>query len=323
MNTRFLKLAAIGALALGTLNAWAQDFPNRPIRLIVPFAAGGVTDVVTRAIAKAMSENLHQSVVVENRTGSGGNIGAEAIARSAPDGYTVGIVTNGTMAANRALYSKMPFDSEKDFTHITGLFSVPYMITVHPSLGVTNIQQLIKLLKDNPDKYSFAHGGMGTAAHFAGQGFVSAIQANVGAVGYRGEAPAITDVLSNHVPVGVGSFSSIGPHYKSGSLLVLAVMSKQRIPQMPNVPTLDESGLKGFDIGPWFGLSGPAGIPQAAVERIYAAAVASLKSPDVVKVIHDIGGNTVGNSPQEFSLFIKNEIPRWAALVKKSGVKVE
>jgi len=323
MNTRLLKLVTSVAITLSAVSVWAQDFPNKPIRLIVPFSAGGVTDVVSRALAKAMSENLKQPVVVENRTGGGGNIGADLIAKSAPDGYTVGIVTNGTMAANKALYSKLTFDSEKDFTHISLLFSVPYMVAVHPSIGVNNIQELITLLKANPGKYSFAHGGMGTAAHFAGQGFVSAIKANVGAVAYRGEAPAVSDVLGGHVPVGVASFSSIGPYYKSGALRVLALTSNHRMSQMPDVPTLAESGLKDFEIQPWFGISGPAGIPPAIVQRLHAAAVAGLKHPDVTKVIGDIGGNQIGNTPTEFSGFIKSEIPRWAALVKESGVKID
>lgn len=323
MNNRLLKLVTFGAITLSAVSASAQDFPKKPIRLIVPFAAGGVTDVVSRALAKAMSENLKQPVVVDNRTGAGGNIGADLIAKSVPDGYTVGIVTNGTMAANRALYSKLSYDSEKDFTHVSLLFSVPYMVAVHPSIGVNNIQELVALLKANPGKYSFAHGGTGTAQHFAGQGFVSAIKANVAAVAYRGEAPAIADVLGGHVPIGVASFSSIGPHYKSGALRVLAVTSKHRMAQMPNVPTLAESGLKDFEIQPWFGISGPAGIPPDIVRRLHAAAVEGLKSPDVTKVIGDIGGNEIGNTPTEFAGFIKSEIPRWAALVKESGVKID
>jgi len=301
----------------------AQAYPAKPIRLIIPYAPGGVTDVISRAIANKMGEHLKQTIVVENRTGAGGNIGTDLVAKAAPDGYTLGIGTNGPLAANKTLYAKLAYEPEKDFTPVTLLFTVPYAIVVHPTLGVDNVAGLIALLQTNPGKYSFAHGGVGTAAHFAGQRFVSMANVQAAGVGYKGEAPAVADVLGGHVPIGVASFSSLLPHVKSGRLRALAVTSKQRSALVPNVPTVAESGLTGYEIEPWFGLVGPAGIPVEIVQKIHAAAIASLKSPEVASAVAGIGGSVVGNAPTDFGAFIRTEGPRWGALVKEAGVKAD
>ncbi len=322
MRKKNMFLLATGLVAaFCTTAAQAQDYPHKPIRLIVPYAAGGVTDVISRAIARQMSEQLKQVVVVDNRTGAGGNIGTDMIAKAAPDGYTIGIVTNGPMAANKTLYSHLPYNPETDFTPITLLFTVPYMVFVHPSLGVNNVQELVKLLKANPGKYSYAHGGIGTAQHFAGEQFATMASLKLNAIGYKGEAPAVSDVLGGHVPIGISSYTSIGSHYKSGGLRIVAVTTQQRSPLLPDVPTLDESGLKGYEVYPWFGLAGPAGMPPEVAKKLHEATVASLKSPEVQKAVGDIGGTTGGNSPQDFARFISSEIPRWGEMVKQSGAK--
>lgn len=323
MANRISAFLAAGLLLLVVTRTGAQEFPSKPVRMIVPYAAGGVTDVISRSVAKQMGEHLKQPVVVENRTGAGGNIGTDLIAKAAPDGYTVGIVTNGPMAANKTLYAKLPYDPEKDFSPITLLFTVPYMVVVHPSLGVKNIEELIRLLKANPGKYSYAHGGVGTAQHFAGEQFASTAQVKLSSVGYKGEAPAVSDVLGGHVPIGIASYASVGHHLKSGDLRAVAVTTSQRSELLPDVPTLAESGLPGYEVYPWFGLAGPAGLPPAILKRLHEAAVASLKSPEVRKALGDIGGATGGNAPQDLARFISSEIPRWGAMVKQSGAKAE
>ncbi|WP_158238227.1 Bug family tripartite tricarboxylate transporter substrate binding protein [Pollutimonas nitritireducens] len=323
MNRRILILAAAALLATTSVNAGESDYPNKPIRMIVPYAAGGVTDVISRAVANQMAKQLNQPVVVENRTGAGGNIGTDLIAKSTPDGYVVGIATNGPMAANKTLYSSLNYDPEKDFSPVTLLFSIPYLLFVHPSVEADNIHELISLVKANPGKYNYAHGGVGTAQYFAGERFVSMAGVKLGSIAYRGEAPAVVDVLGGHVPIGIASYTSVGPHLATGSLRVLAVTSKQRSALLTKVPTLDESGLTGYEVQPWFGLAGPAGMPADVIQKLHAAAVASLTSSEVSKAVTDIGGATVSNSPQEFSDFISSEIPRWAAMAKESGAKIE
>lgn len=323
MANRISAFLVVGLLLLVATRLGAQEFPSKPVRMIVPYAAGGVTDVISRSVAKQMGEYLKQPIVVENRTGAGGNIGTDLIAKAAPDGYTVGIVTNGPMAANKTLYSKLPYDPEKDFSPITLLFTVPYMVVVHPSLGVKNIEELIRLLKANPGKYSYAHGGVGTAQHFAGEQFASSAEVKISSIGYKGEAPAVSDVLGGHVPIGIASYASVGHHIKSGDLRAVAVTTSQRSELLPNVPTLAESGLPGYEVYPWFGLAGPAGLPPAISKRLHEAAVASLKSPEVRKAVSDIGGATGGNASQDFARFISSEIPRWGAMVKQSGAKAE
>jgi tripartite-type tricarboxylate transporter receptor subunit TctC len=318
------KILGLLAAALLASSAFAQGaYPNKPIRLVVPYAPGGVTDVVSRTIAKQMGEHLKQTILVENKTGAGGNIGTEAVAKAAPDGYTVGIGTNGPLAANKSLFTKMPFDAEKDFVPVTLLFTVPYVVFVHPSLGVSDVNGLVNVLKANPGKYSVAHGGVGTAAHFAGQRFVSMAKVEAGQIGYKGESPAVNDVLGGHVPIGVASFGSVMPHLKAGTLRAVAVTSAKRSALLANVPTLDESGLKGYEIEPWFGLVGPAGMPADVVAKLHEAALAALKSPEVMNAVGGIGGATVGNTPAQFTEFIRKEGPRWAQLVKESGVKAE
>lgn len=319
---QLLATALLGASLLAS-PVVAQTYPAKPIRLVVPYATGGVTDVISRAIANKMSENLKQTIVVENRTGAGGNIGTELVSKATPDGYTLGIGTNGPLAANKTLYAKLPYDPEKDFTPITVLFTVPYALVVHPSLNVDNVAGLIALLQANPGKYSFAHGGVGTAAHFAGQRFVSMAKVQAAGIGYKGESPAVNDMLGGHVPIGVASFSSLMPHIKSGALKAVAVTSSRRSTLLPSTPTLAEAGLAGYEVEPWFGLVGPAGMSVDVVQRLHAAALASLRSPEVANAVSGIGGSVVGNSPVDFGAFIRTEIPRWGAMVKEAGVKPE
>ncbi|MGV3654808.1 MAG: Bug family tripartite tricarboxylate transporter substrate binding protein [Noviherbaspirillum sp.] len=318
MVTAFCMMAGAAGVSFG-----AQDYPNKPIRLVVPYSAGGVTDTIARELANKMSEALKQHVIVENRTGAGGNIAAEAVARAPADGYTIFFGANGPLAANKTLYAKLNYDPEKDFSPITLLTSVPYLLAVHPKLGVEDLQGLIRLLKANPGKYTFASGGTGTAQHFAGEMFKSMAGLEIQHVAYKGEAPALNDLMGGHVPMLFASFTALLPHVKSNTLRALAVTSSKRLPQLPDVPTMSESGLSGYDIAPWFGLAGPAGMPPAVIEKIHATAVDALKSKEVQGRLASIGASTIGSSPQEFAAFIHSEIPRWAKLVRDSGARAD
>lgn len=319
------RLAAMFCVLAGTAGASfsAEDFPHKPIRLVVPYSAGGVTDTIAREMANKMSEALKQPVIVENRTGAGGNIAAEVVARASADGYTIFFGANGPLAANKTLYSRLNYDPEKDFTPITLLTSVPYLLAVHPKVGVNDLQGLINLLMANPGKYSYASGGTGTAQHFAGEMLRSMAGLNLPHVAYKGEAPALNDLVGGHVPILFASYTALFPHVKSNTLRVLAVTSTKRMQQLPDVPTMEESGLNGYYIEPWFGLVGPAGMQADVIEKIHATATGALKSKEVQSRLASIGASTIGSSPQEFSAFIRTEIPRWAKLVKDSGARAD
>jgi len=311
-------LASLAAASVG-----AQDFPNKPVRLVVPYSAGGVTDTIARELAGKMSETLQQPVIIENRTGAGGNLAAEIVARLPADGYTIMFGTNGPLAANKTLYGKLNYDPQKDFSPITLLTSVPYILAVHPKLGVNDLPGLISLLKANPGKYNFASGGTGTAQHFAGEMFKTMAGVDIQHIAYKGEAPALNDLMGGHVPMLFASFTALLPHVKANTLRALAVTSNKRVPQLPEIPTMSEAGLSGYYIEPWFGLVGPAGIPPAILEKLHASAVAALKSQEMQNRLASIGASTIGNTPQEFAAFIDSEIPRWAKLVKDSGARAD
>ncbi|SMP81791.1 Bug family tripartite tricarboxylate transporter substrate binding protein [Noviherbaspirillum suwonense] len=322
---RMYRMISVFCLTACSASAavWAQDYPARPIRLVVPYAAGGVTDRIARGVAKKMAEGLKQPVVVDNRTGAGGNIGADIVAKSAADGYTLLFATNGPLAANKSLYAKLSYDPERDFAPITLLASVPYILAVNPTLPVNSVESLVRFLKQHPGEFNYASGGTGTAQHFAGGLFKAMAGVDIGHVAYKGEAPALADVLGGHVPMLFASIPAIVPHLKTSRLHALAMTSTKRNALLPELPTLSESGLSGYSVEPWFALAGPAGLAPETVEKINAAAVAGLKSDEMKQMLASIGGTAVGNSPAEFAAFIRTEIPRWASLVKQSGATAE
>lgn len=325
MKTKLGKrLASACILAVGLAgSAVAQEYPSKPIRLIIPFAAGGPTDVLSRAFAKALSDIVKQPVVAENKGGAGGNIGVDAVVRSEPDGYTIGVATNGPLAVNVSLFGKLPYDPTKDIAPISFFAFVPNVVAAHPSLGVKDLKELIALAKANPDKYSFASGGHGTTQHLGGELLKVMAGIKLTHIAYKGEGPAMTDALGGQVPIIFSSLAAGIPNVKSGRLIPLAVTSPERNPALPDVPTVAEAGLPGYAATAWYGFIAPSGTPKEIIQKLNAASIKAVNTPEVQALLAKSGATVATGTPEEFAAFIRSEIPRWAEVVKKSGAKVD
>ena len=315
--------------ALGTLlaclasAAWAQAYPNHPIRLVVPFPAGGTTDILARDAAPKLTEALGQSVVVDNRPGAGGNIGADLVAKSAPDGYTLLMGTVGTHAINPSLYAKMPYDHVKDFAPVVLVAGVPNVLVVNPSLPVNSVADLIKLAKSKPGAINFASSGNGTSIHLSGELFKTMAGVDMTHVPYKGSAPALTDLMGGQVQVMFDNLPSSLQQIKAGKLRAIAVTSAKRSPALPDVPTIAESGLPGFEASSWFGVLAPAGTPPAIVARLNAEINKWLQSPEGKEQLLGQGAQAAGGTPEQFAAHIRAETDKWAKVVKASGAKVD
>ena len=328
MKFMLAKVSAVAALCLfAAAPALAQgdSFPSRPIRLITLTSAGGSLDLVARTISRYLPDDFGQQVYVENKVGAGGNIGADAVAKSPPDGYTIGMVTISTHGINPTLYgAKMPFDAVKDFAPVTQAANINNVVVLHPSVPAKNVQELIAYLKANPDKLSFGSAGTGTSQHLAGEMFKMMSGTKMTHVPYKGAAQAIPDLLSGVIQLMFVSAPDVVSHIKSGALRAIAVTSKDRAPAFPDLPTVAEQGLKDFDVVTWFGVVAPAGTPGTIVNRYNAAIHKILSMPDVKGKLADVGVDTVTNtSPAQFGDFIKSEIAKWQVIVKESGAKLE
>jgi tripartite-type tricarboxylate transporter receptor subunit TctC len=315
-----------GMLLLGGLlipvPAIAQPYPSKPIRLIVPYTPGGAADILARAVGARLNEAWGQPVVIENRPGAGTNLGSEIAARSAPDGYTLFMPTIAN-AINPTLFGKLTYDPVKDFAHITNLAKVPGIVVVHPSVPVKNARELIALAKTRPDQLRHGSTGIGSPHHLAGELFKTMAGVKMIHVPYKGASPALVDVVAGHIEVYFGAMVSVLPHVKSGRLRPLAVTSLRRAAVVPDLPTLDEQGLKGFETGSWFGVSAPAGTPREIIMKLHGEIVRIIKMPAVTDRIASEGADFVGNTPEEFTEFIKAEIVKWGKVVKISGAKVD
>lgn len=315
---------ALGALfACIALGASAQSYPNRPIRLVVPFPAGGTTDILARAVSQKLTEALGQAVVVDNRAGAGGNIGSDLVAKSAPDGYTLLMGTVGTHAINPSLYSKMPYDHVKDFVPVVLVAGVPNVLVVNPALPVQSVADLIKLAKDKPGTINFASSGSGTSIHLSGELFKTMAGVDMTHVPYKGSSPALTDLIGGQVQVMFDNLPSSLPQIKGGKLRAIAVTSMARAPALPGVPTINESGLPGFEASSWFGILAPAGTPAPVVARINAEVNKWLQSPDAREKLLAQGAEAAGGSPEQFGGYMRSETEKWAKVVKASGAKVD
>jgi tripartite-type tricarboxylate transporter receptor subunit TctC len=319
---KFLFAAIAFALA-GT--AQAQAWPSKPIRYIVPFAAAGTTDLLGRMVGAKLSEAFGVPVVVENKPGQAGSIGAAELARAAPDGYTLGGGTISSHAMNVSLYSKLPYDPLKDFTPITMLATLPNMLVVHPSLGVNNVAELITLLKANPDKYTFGSAGNGTSQHMSGEMFKTMTGAKMQHIPYKGSGPMMIDLLGGVISMSFENMTTAYPPAKGASakLKALAVTSSKRSFAAPEVPTMQEAGLPGYDISSWQAMFAPAGLPKEIHERIYAETVKALRSPDVAKKLQDLGLDPGGMRPEELTALIRADIPKLGKIVRDSGAKID
>jgi tripartite-type tricarboxylate transporter receptor subunit TctC len=321
---------ALAAIALsGLAPAFAQAaWPAKPVRIVVPFAAGGTTDILARAIAPELSKAFGQQFIVDNRAGAGGNVGAEIVAHSPPDGYTLLMGTVGTHGINRALYAKLPYDPIRDFAPITLVAGVPNVMEMNTErakqLGIDNVRDFVKYAKEHPGKLNMASSGNGTSIHLAGELFKSMTGTYLVHFPYRGSGPALLDMVAGTMDVMFDNLPSSLPQIKAGKLKALAVTSRQRSAVLPDVPTIEEAaGLKGFDATSWFGLLAPAGTPADIVNRIQQEASKALNTPAVKEKLLSQGAIPSGNTPAEFAKHIAAEHEKWAKVVKASGAKVD
>jgi tripartite-type tricarboxylate transporter receptor subunit TctC len=325
-----LGAAAVLGAAL-TSAAWAADpWPARPVHIVVPFAAGGTTDILARALAPELSKAFGQPFVIDNRPGAGGNVGADAVAKSPADGYMLLMGTVGTHGINRALYPKMPYDPIKDFAPITLVAGVPNVMEMNAEkarqMGIHNVQDFVRYAKANPGKLNMASSGNGTSIHLSGELFKSMTGTFMVHVPYRGSAPALVDMVGGHMDVMFDNLPSSMPQIKAGKLKALAVTSATRSSALPDVPTIAEAGgpqLKGYEASSWFGLLAPAGTPADIVNRIQQESAKALASPEVKEKLQAQGAIPGGNTPAEFAKMIAAEHVKWAKVVKDSGAKVD
>ena len=316
-------LAAIALVATTPAAAQGASYPTKPVRLVVPFPAGGTTDILARAVAQKLSETWGQQVIVDNRPGAGGNIGSELVAKAPPDGYTLLMGTVGTHAINPSLYAKMPYNHVKDFTPVILVAGVPNVLVVNPSLPVNSVQELIAYGKANPNKLNFASSGNGTSIHLSGELFKTMTGVQMTHVPYKGSAPALTDLIGGQVQLMFDNPPSSLQFIKAGKLRALAVTSLARSQALPDVPTLAESGLPGFEASSWFGVLAPAGTPADIVAKLNGAVAAWLASPAAKEHLAAQGAIAAGGSPDAFVKHIADESAKWAKVVKASGAHVD
>lgn len=313
-----------GALWLGVVAAvFAQAYPTRPIRFIVPFAPGGSTDTLARTLSIKLGEALGQQVVVDNRAGGNGNIGTDLVAHAAPDGYTILLGYIANLAIGPSLYAKLPYDSVRDFAPITLLAVAPNILVVHPSVPVKNFQEFIAYAKANPAKINFASAAVASPGHLSGELLNLAAGIHMQHVPYKGSGQAVVDLVGGQVQVMVSGMSSVMPHIKAGRLRPLAVTGARRSPAVPDLPTIAESGFPKFEAIAWYGVLAPAGTPPAIVTRLHDEIIRALKMPDVRERLEYVGFEIVGGTPAAFGAYIKAEITKWAPVVKASGAKPE
>jgi tripartite-type tricarboxylate transporter receptor subunit TctC len=320
---RFAACALLAGGMLGAAAVAAQGYPDRPVKLVVPFPPGGPLDVTGRLIAQKLTDAWGQAVVVENKPGAGGNIGADLVAKSAPDGYTILMGALSTHAVNPSLYAKMPYDAMKDFAPITLLAVTPNVLVVNPSLPVNSVKDLVAYAKANPGKLSFGSGSNGSAGHLAGELFKVDTGTDIVHIPYKGGAPATQALLAGDVQFMFDNLANATAQVKAGKLKALAVTTAQRSKLAPDLPTMAEAGLPGFDISTWYGLLAPAGTPKEVIAKWNADVVKILNTPEVRERLAAQGAEAAPTTPEQFAAFMRSEIPKYARIVKASGAKVD
>ncbi|MEA3158421.1 MAG: hypothetical protein QOK44_6010 [Betaproteobacteria bacterium] len=316
-------LFLLSAICLASsLAAHAQTYPAKPLRVIVPFAPGGATDSVARMIAPKLSENLGQSVVVENRAGGATTIGMDFVAKAPPDGYTLG-VANLSFAVNPVLLSKMPYNTEKDFVPVGLVASVPFVMAVHPSVPAKSIQELVALAKARPGALNYSSSGNGSATQMATELFRYLTRIDIVHVPFTGGGPALVSVLSGEVSIYCASIPAMLPHFTSGRLRPLAITTVQRDPSVPQVPTMTEAGVPGYEAREWTGIVAPAATPRAIVTRLNQEIVKALSAPELSKRFAAVGAHPVGSTPEEFAAHVQKELAMWAKVIKAANIRIE
>jgi tripartite-type tricarboxylate transporter receptor subunit TctC len=324
MQSKKIMIAFAAAALLGGLHsAQAQNWPAKPIRFIVPFTPGGGNDTIARLVGQKLSAALGQQVIVDTRAGAGGTIGAEAAARSAPDGYTVFLAGVATHGINPNLRSKLPYDAVKDFQPVSLIASAPLIVVVHPSLPVRNTRDLIALAKSKPGQVTYASNGAGGSSHMAVELYNMMTGTKMLHVPYKGLSPALTDLISGQVQVMFSSAVAMLPQVKSGRLRAIAMTGAKRSPALPDVPTVAESGVPGYETGSWYGVVVPAGTPKPVVGRLAQEIAAISKSPEINQRLVEDAAIPVGSTPDEFGAFIRKELARWAKVVQQGHISVE
>jgi len=304
--------------------AFAQSgYPHKPIRMIVPYAAGGPTDVLARVMAQKLGESLGQSVIVDNKPGASGIPGTDAIARAAPDGYTIGLSTIGPLAVNPSLFSRVPYDTLKDFAPLMVLARSYSLLAVHPSVPASSVKELVALVKASPGKYSYASGGVGTTQHLSGELFSNVAGLKMLHVPYKGEGAAQTDLLGGQVHMMFTSTIVGYNQVKAGKLRAIGVTSAHRLPSMPEVPTIAESGYPNFEVTAWFGMVAPAGTPEPIVKRLNEGLQAVLKAPEVIRKLDELGAVPAGGPPSELTALLRSELPKWRDVIRAGNIRPE
>jgi tripartite-type tricarboxylate transporter receptor subunit TctC len=322
MLLKTVKLALLVA-GFAAANAFAQAYPNKPIRLIVPFPPGGGNDVIARIVGQKLSERFGQPVIIDNRGGSNGIIGLQALMQAAPDGYTIGVGAAGPMAVNPSLYDKLSYDPVKDFAPITNMVNFPLMLVTHPGLPAKNVRELIAEAKAKPGKIFYASPGNGNSGHLAGELFNLLAKVQITHVPYKGQGPAVTDLLGGQVQMLYSSIPSVLPYVQQGRLNGLAVGSAKRLTSLPNIPTIAESGVPGYEAYSWVGMIAPANTPKEIVTRLNREIVDILKQKDVEEKLNQQGAIPVGDTPEQFGNYINAEIKKWGAIVKSANIKID
>jgi len=300
-----------------------QPYPSKPIRFVVPYPAGGPLDTVARLLGQRVSESVRQPVVVDNKPGAGGNIGADAVAKAAPDGYTILMGAVATHAINPTLYASMPYDASRDFTPVTQVASTPNVLVVNPSIPATNVREFIAYGRANPGKLNFGSGSTGSAGHLAGELFKTMTGIDMTHVPYKGASPAMNDLVGGQIHLMFDNLASSLAQVRAGRIRALAVTTSRRSELAPDLPTVIESGLPGFDISTWFGIFVPAATPRDVVDRLHGEFTRALAQPDVREKMLNLGAEPVGNRPEEFAAFIRGEAEKYAQVIRASGAKVD
>ena len=322
-TTRRRALAAAAMLALGG-SAWAQEaWPGKPVRMIVPFAPGGPNDFLGRLVAQKVTEQVGQSVVVENRGGAGGTVGLDAAAKSAADGYTLAMGGTSNMAIAPSLYKRLPYDPARDFAAIVNVAHVPYALAVNPTVPARTVKELVALAARKPGNLSYGSSGTGSVSSLAAELLNAMSKVRIVHIPYKGTAPALTDVVAGQIDMMFADLAAINPHARAGKLRVLAVTGGKRLASAPNLPTVAESGLSGYDVSPWFGVVAPAGIPRDAVVKLNGIVAAALKSPDMLQRLNNVGYEPIGGTPEQFAATIKSDIVKYGKVIRSAGIKAE